>query len=111
MAKRTDSSNGGRVTAREVLAAVERVHGRVDEVYGRIEDAHERIDHVVQGQGKVTVALVELRSCVNDQLHAIADRVDTLEAPWRLIGRGPAWFIAGIGAAAATVPVATRWPW
>lgn len=113
MARKGSSSNGGRVTAREVLTAVEAVYGRVDDVYGRVEGAHERIDEIVREQGKVTVALVELRACVNDELHKVRSDIRLLKRPWKLVGgwAGRA-FSAGLGAAgvATWVFLIGRWP-
>lgn len=113
MAKKNDPGNGSRVTAREVLAAVEGVYGRVDDVYGRVEDAHKRVDDSIREQAKTTVALVELRACVNDELHEVKADISRLKRPWRLVGgwAGKA-LSAALGAAgiSAWVFLADRWP-
>ena len=98
--------NGTRVTNRDLLDAVQGVHSRIDVT-------HTRIDGLAKEQVDTNRQMTSLRGVVNDSIHAIEDRVSALEAPWKLVGRGRVWFIAGLGLASGAAALGTRlgiWP-
>lgn len=97
--QKTPATNGGRVTLRDLLGAVQGVNTRIDGV-------HTRIDEAVQGQQELSGqmnelhgAMHELRDATNDRLHAMKADVATLKRPWDLLASG--WTKAGAAAGAA----------
>ena len=109
--------NGSRVTNRDLLDAVQGLHGRIDRVNGRIDDSAKELARTGRGmvslEGCVRSSIEELRSTVNDSLHAMDDRVRVLEMPWKMIGRGRVWFAAGLGMAVGAATLLTQlgvWP-
>lgn len=86
-------ANGGRVTSRDVLIAVQGV-------YERIDATNARVDEIVAGQEGIREALHALRETTNEALHTVEGRVNRLERPWRLLAGG--WQKALVAAGAAT---------
>lgn len=121
MTRGTDNGEGGRVTSRDLMAAVQGVYGRVDE-------AHERLDAVVAEQARTNLRLVgvegkltALRGAVNERLHEVEDEVGLLKRPWQIVGAAAQvvsrrlWLFAGVAVLALAVENLTvwlfGWPW
>ena len=93
------TSNGGRVTTREVYDAVTGVGERIDGLSTRVDGTNTRMDKQATAMTELHGAMHDLRKTTNERLHEMESDITTIKRPLTLLTNG--W--TKVGALSATL--------